>query len=403
MFLLPFQVEVVSPKKTLNDSWVLRIGSHTDKIFKKDGWKRWPYLAKRCDLNKEQVKMFSPYGGLIYLENHRQFKIPHSITVKISGAVEAPCYDVTAPQSKKKWLACRNDPGPWADLHGRHISFTMPSSSIRHFDDLGPVLSLWDQVVETHCSLRGTDPAEHRHQWVVCDVQPSVGYMHAGYPIVTMMDVSNPKAPNKFLLDRESLLSDGRWGMFHELGHNMQRKWWTWNGTGEVTVNIFTLHAMDVISNKRPWIHEWLAKTLPKMKIVLQKDDLYEDWLKFPGVALGIYAQLQHCFGWEAYRKVFAYYESLEWDKQPQRDGDKITFWIETFSKTVGYNLCPLFEFWGFKLVENLSSRLQMPPFLPDDEMTQLAPHRVEVLEAVYPGLVRDPCTQACQQVQNCQ
>ncbi|CAF4539274.1 unnamed protein product, partial [Rotaria magnacalcarata] len=38
----------------------------------------------------------------------------------------------------------------------------------------------------------------------------------------------------------------------------MQRDWWTFDGTGEVTVNIFTLHAMNIICHIQPWIHPWL-------------------------------------------------------------------------------------------------------------------------------------------------
>jgi len=44
----------------------------------------------------------------------------------------------------------------------------------------------------------------------------------------------------------------GNWGIFHELGHNMQRSCWTPPGTGEVTVNIFSLKAMQMTTGQKP-------------------------------------------------------------------------------------------------------------------------------------------------------
>ena len=344
---------------------------------------------KRRDIDVASFKLFSPYGGLIYLESPG-FKKPHSISVRISGAMEAPLFDLTADDYLKKWQeSVASTSAPWADICGKYISFTMPTSSVKDIKDPTEVMETWDRVVKTHYELRGNDVEKERHQWIVCDVQPVAGYMHSGYPIVTMMDVSKPQNTDKFLLNNESVLSEGRWGMYHELGHNMQRRFWTFKGTGEVTCNIFSLHAMDVVSNKKPWIHEWLAKHLPKMKKALNSNDPYEQWQKSPGIALGVYAQLQHSFGWEAYKTVFAHYEALDNSDKPKGDKEEISYWIEIFSNTVGYNLCPLFEFWGFKIPGPLRKKLTQTPFLPDDEMTALAPDRIKMILKDYPNAVR--------------
>ena len=53
-------------------------------------------------------------------------------------------------------------------------------------------MELWDSVVEMHVDLRGLHKAQGRREWMVTDEQPSAGYMHAGYPIVTMLDVADP-------------------------------------------------------------------------------------------------------------------------------------------------------------------------------------------------------------------
>ena len=53
-------------------------------------------------------------------------------------------------------------------------------------------MKAWDAVVMAHTDLRGTEPSNGRGQWVNTDEQPSMGYMHSGYPIVTHLDVSDP-------------------------------------------------------------------------------------------------------------------------------------------------------------------------------------------------------------------
>ncbi len=43
---------------------------------------------------------------------------------------------------------------------------------------------------------------------------------------MTHMDVSDPKSKD-FLFNSEELEKKGAWGLFHEIGHNMQQGWWS--------------------------------------------------------------------------------------------------------------------------------------------------------------------------------
>ena len=60
----------------------------------------------------------------------------------------------------------------------------------------------------------------------------------------TKLDAVNPNN-KKFIFKMSRLARHGRWGVFHEIGHNMQRRHWTPGYGGEVTVNIFTLYCME--------------------------------------------------------------------------------------------------------------------------------------------------------------
>jgi hypothetical protein len=65
-------------------------------------------------------------------------------------------------------------------------------------------------------------------------------------------------------------LRKGAWGLFQELGHNFQNEMWTWVGTHDVTANIYTLHAMDVICNIKPWLHSWIREQFDKSQNYLK-------------------------------------------------------------------------------------------------------------------------------------
>ncbi len=40
------------------------------------------------------------------------------------------------------------------------------------------------------------------------------------------MDVSDPKSED-FLFNSGHLEKKGAWGLFHEIGHNLQQDWWS--------------------------------------------------------------------------------------------------------------------------------------------------------------------------------
>ena len=120
--------------------------------------------------------MSSAFGGLLFLESPEGQS--NSIAVRLHHVVLTPTYDLTDPNRSTKWHHQRHyAQGLWADIAGQHIVFNVPSKSVLHFDStqLDEVLQFWDSVVLAHHELRGTEP-KHRER-VVCDEQPSLGYM----------------------------------------------------------------------------------------------------------------------------------------------------------------------------------------------------------------------------------
>ena len=46
--------------------------------------------------------------------------------------------------------------------------------------------------------------------------------------------------------------------------------------------------------------------------------------------------------------------------------------WVIRYSKQVGYNLCPLFDFWKWDLTPDTRTKLaSLMPYFPDDVITK--------------------------------
>ncbi|CAF1025581.1 unnamed protein product [Didymodactylos carnosus] len=350
---VPIQIEVQDGNP---DGWQVRIGCHNDDLRNCEELRRWPCISI-CKPLTNNVHMCSAYGGLLFLQSSEG---DNNISVRIHHVVQTPVYDLKDPNRKQAWKHHRKTDGLWADIAGRHIVFNVPSSSVVHIDDLDSVLEFWDRIVLVHHELRGTHPT-HRER-VVCDEQPCAGYMHSGYPVVTHLDVCLPESKD-FILNLKCLQKNGSWGLFHELGHNMQRDWWTFDGT---------------VCNLKPWIHTWLKDQLDSTKKYIKNGSNFDQWKENPGVALFIYAQLSHEFGWDAYKEVFRIYEKTT----PTLDDnqEKIDHWILTFSQTVGYNLVPLFKFWDFPISSSVKNSLSNLPIREiNDELIKIAPNRYQL------------------------
>ena len=359
--------EVLTLKKKQGDisRWRIRIGCHKDTLWHLDSWRRWPEITveKPIELNQEgQFEIASPWGGTVYL-------IPPSKTSKVivefSGVVEQPFFVANDIGADDKWKESKNSPAPWAELVGRHVIISMPTASLKKLKDPRAVTDYWDATLMGHCDLAGI-PMLKRPERFVGDQQISAGYMHSGYPIMTWMDVVTPSngriAP---VLDLPLLNKFGNWGYFHELGHNRQRSWWTFGGTGEVTNNLFSLHAGEDMANIVPWNNRWLEGQKKAAANYLKVGADWSKWKQSPGIALVSFAMIQREFGWEPFQTFFSDYEKLPSSSRPKNDQQEIDGWIVRMSLILELDLRPYFAKWGWPISENVSSNKALDELKP--------------------------------------
>lgn len=357
------------------DGLAVRIGCHTDELWHHDAWKRAPAISREWPLATAEaesagghagfrMEVASPFGGLIYID------VPPGrsgrTTVRIGGAVEAPRF-VLGTTTAEEWGRLREAPAPWGELETSKVALSVPSAALRGLDDPTAVLELWDRVLDAAADL-ATIPRERPHpQRYVADCQISAGYMHSGYPIMTHLDAVDD-------MTRAERLAKGSWGLFHELGHNHQDGMWTFDGTGEVTCNLFSLYIMETVCGLPPNSgHGALDERAKKIAAFTSPGSdgrsgaSFARWKSDPFLALIMYQQIRDAFGWDVFRKVFAEYRALPKDERPRDDDEKRNQWMTRLSRATGRNLGPFFDSWTIPVSDAAKASVaDLPVWMPD-------------------------------------
>ncbi|MDE0586429.1 MAG: M60 family metallopeptidase [Planctomycetota bacterium] len=330
--------------------WRVRVGCHKDTLWHLDSWKRWPEITIEKGIafdENGEMKVATPWGGSIYLIPTGEAK---KIALQLSGVVAQPYFVASDEKSDSAWRKSNKSAAPWAELVGRNVIISIPTASLKKIKDPRSVTDYWDALLASHCDLAGI-PMLRRPERFVGDQQISAGYMHSGYPVMTWMDVVTPSngrlAP---ILDLQLLRKQGNWGYFHELGHNRQRGWWTFGGTGEVTNNLFSLHGGEVMAGIEPWENKWLQGQKKGAAKYLKDGADWSKWKKSPGIALVSFAMIQREFGWQPFQTFFSDYEKVAARKRPKNDQQEIDGWVLRLSLILQLDMRDYFQQWGWPL-----------------------------------------------------
>lgn len=380
LFALPGEPVAISFSGECNirGTWQARIGCHTDTLWHKPEMLRWPDMRCTCNLVEALSIVVSPFGGPLYfefVENSPQTSISDSVdadevTFSVTGAIQAPLFHQQLSDDTS-WEVAKTLPAPFAEVVGKHMILSLPSVAIRQlsYDQIRAAALFWDEVVIAQCELAAMSIPQ-RPERIVCDIQISAGYMHSGYPIMVHLDQINPKTCAKDsppLLAVNDLAQIGSWGMYHELGHNRQLGAYTFDGTTEVTVNIFTLYSMHKINGIGTIKHPWLTPHKSQAKEYLQSPD-FNQWKADPGLALVCYAQLADRYGWDIFKKVMGNYlnETNMYGllavghgcgvDEYSTDNEKMAAWVKTWNNMTGCDNQEFFLKWGWPVNSNFES-----------------------------------------------
>jgi hypothetical protein len=360
-------IRVSIPPDAAATGLAVRIGAHTDALWHLDSWQRAPEISLAWPLDAAQTEVVSPFGGLIYIEvpdrmamEARRSGAAPTLSATIEGAVESPHFKLGSTNPDEWRSRIRTLGAPWAELATDKVILTVPASEVRGLDDPAALMTFWDSLVDAASDLRGISrerPFPHRY---VPDVQISAGYMHAGYPIMTHLDASIPMTQ----LDQ---MRKGQWGLFHELGHNHQDPMWTFEGTGEVTCNLWSIYLLEKCckttwepsseghgNRERRWA-EYDADGRP-----------FGKWQSDPFLALQMYEQVKNRFGWEPFTAVFRECDRLPRNQRPKDTQDSINQWMVRLSRACGHSLAPFFDAWGVPITDSARAEVKdLPVWMP--------------------------------------
>ena len=344
--------------------WSVRIGAHKDLLWHKDSWSRWPEITieKRLVLNPDGAfEMASAFGGPVYLVPG---KGAQALALELAGTVEAPLFILGDAQSTKDWPQRRLAPAPWAELVCDGMILTVPAGSIRSLDDPTALMQYWQRATECYPELR-REPQPARAERLVEDIQISAGWMHSGYPVMTH---GAERTEHSYAVDLETLKSEGNWGYFHEFGHNAQRPEWTFEGTTEVTCNLFSLYIGETMAGIEPWKNPWLENQKKKPQKHFDSGADFAQWKKQPGLALMMYATIQRDFGWEPFQAAFEAYVAADSASKPRTDEAKRDTWLIRMSTALERDLGPYFQHWGVPTSEEARAKVaHFEPWMPKE------------------------------------
>lgn len=345
----------------------VRIGAHTDTLWQAAKWERAPEITRAFPIHGTRTLAANAFGGPVYIVVPPGCKAGQ-VPITLGHAVQAPLF-VRGQTTPVTWRTVRDAPAPWAELAGNNVILTVPSRVVRDLDDPESLMTFWDKILDGYADFAGIPRKRTRPERYCTDKQISAGYMHSGYPIMTGLDVAQDFVSTHTILTN----GDGKtksWGFFHEMGHNHQQSDWTFEGTGEVTNNVFALYILDTVCGVTVHTHPAIepAARQARLQKYLDGGSKFDTWKSDPFLALTMYIQLQHGFGWDTYKKVFAEYRRLPDAERPKTDQDKRDQWLVRFSRAAGRNLGPFFQAWGVPTTpEARASIAALSPWMPPD------------------------------------
>lgn len=340
----------------------LQVGCHTDGIWHHSKWERLPTVTTSTALNQPVMTITSPFGGLVYVDVPRGRTVTGEI--EITGAYAAPHFKLGRDRHADFSRALATATAPWTEIEGERMVVTVPTAAAQrsksNFEELA---KFWDAVADACADLAGWTRERAVKERYVPDQQISAGYMHSGYPIMTFLDVQDA------VIDLQHLRTNGSWGHFHEIGHNHQSGDWTFDGTGEVTVNLFSMYITEkVVGKPLTSGHDAIQNRADREKRTqehLAAGSKFERWTSDPFLALEMYIQLIEEFGWKVIQDVFREYRDLKPGERPQSEMQKRTEWMRRLSVRTGKNLGPFFEKWGVPTDPGVRASLSGPVWLP--------------------------------------
>lgn len=356
-------VTVTLPPEALNAGLKVEIGIHIDRNWNLNTWRRFPQITRQFELSQAQTKAGSAFGGLVSILVPANCALGNT-KATIAGAVEAPVFTL-GKTTEADWHArVKNAPGAWGYIETPKWTGYVPREVLQRIEHPAAVAEYWKRVVDLADEYMGYGKWRRRGEAMLTDRDITVGYGHAGYPVMMAYAAESGDGPAA-LVERGP--QKGDWGFLHELGHTFQDSFdghYTIATHAEVDVNLVPGIAMMLVHDRTAWDNNshgtFDAKNRVKdMEKWLARPEAERTWdqaCKGSSVAYDFYFTMAECFGWELYKKALG--RLADWLHEPGKDpgldaldrrspNHKRDRFFLCFSEAAGRNLLPHFEKYG--------------------------------------------------------
>jgi hypothetical protein len=277
--------------------------------------------------------------------------------------VEAPLF-VLGQTTDAEWNSkIKKHPAPWAEFACDKLILSCPTENARRVNNPTLLMQFWKKVVEAQDDIANQTAERKRPERIVADVQISAGYMHSGYPIMI------PTSASDEMVTFSRLKFPG-WGFYHEIGHNHQRKTFTFDGAGEVTNNVIGMYCYHEVL-KKDWLigHTAITEEERRSNIqeIKQASDKWQTWKSDPFLALTTYIQLVQAFSWESWRAYLHSFADAEFGPTPDNDDQARDQFLVRYSKITKKDLGPFFDFWGIPVSSSAKAEVsKLETWMPE-------------------------------------
>ncbi len=308
---------VTIPADKVNAGLSIDIGCHIDVNFHLDRWNRFPKVTRRVPLTQTVTQTGNVFGGLVWIAVPAGANLG-DFNVSISGALEAPCFQLGVDTDETWNSTLKHLPGAWGCImtenvpaYGNTPAFVayVSRAQLQDVASAEAVALHWKEVMETADHYMGYTAFRKRGESALSDRDIVAGGGHAGYPVMMAYGDSD------VLVD--DVLANGDWGYYHELGHTFQD---SFNGNygiathGEVDVNLVPALLNNTVHDKTCWdgnIHGTFngGNRLSKRTAFLARAAADQTWsyaCSDGATAYDFYFNLAEAFGWDAYHTALS-------------------------------------------------------------------------------------------------
>ncbi len=359
LYAVPGEIVTISVPSSLTvDGLKAKINGDWNDVSSRGSYLRMPFgTSTEFSLDQASVSVGNPYGGLIYIIVPRN-TVPGDFSVTISNAIEAPIF-VLGYHTNADWInTLRDKPAPYGELISGNMIISVPKTDIIDLAKPEELMTFWHDGIAAQDDLANLTGKRTRPMRMYSMVQTAWGSGYAGYPIGGWgWDFG----------DYDAMEAGGCWGAYHETGHLHQSGYWTDGRTGEVTVNIFTMAAIESVCDSGKASDGWSRMWNPSRRVEMFEAAVSAGGFDETGLGerLDMYVQLKEIFGWEAFKATFQTYLDDEVSNPsalPATDQQEWDQFMTRFSRQVGYDLSPFFVDWDFGVSSSAISSLNDLP-----------------------------------------